>query len=73
MIYRKQRHYFFKLTEFRNFLQDHLSKLRETENALNYAREWAKNLRDWCITRNLEWGGEESINSIAIIADVRSA
>ncbi len=55
-VFRKQKHYFFKLTEFQEFLQDYLSKLRGTENALNYAKQWAKNLRDWCITRNLEWG-----------------
>ncbi len=55
-VYRKQKHYFFKLTEFQDFLLRYLSVLRGTENALNYAREWAKNLRDWCITRNLEWG-----------------
>jgi methionyl-tRNA synthetase len=64
-VYRKQKHYFFKLTEFQEFLRNFLSKLRGTENALNYAREWAKNLRDWCITRNLEWGvrfpGEEDL------------
>ena len=56
-IYKKQKHYFFKLTEFKDFLEDYLSKLRGTENALNYARQWVKSeLKDWCITRNLEWG-----------------
>ncbi|WP_202319301.1 methionine--tRNA ligase [Archaeoglobus neptunius] len=54
--FRSQKHYFFKLTEFRDFLEDYLSSLKGTENALNYARNWVKNLRDWCITRNLEWG-----------------
>ncbi len=55
-VFRKQKHYFFKLTEFKEFLEDYLSKLNGTENALNYARQWVKDLRDWCITRNLEWG-----------------
>lgn len=55
-VFRKQTHYFFKLTAFEEFLRDYLSKLSGTENALNYAREWIGNLKDWCITRNLEWG-----------------
>ena len=64
-VFRKQKHYFFKLTEFKDFLIDFLSGLKGTENALNYAKQWAKNLRDWCITRNLNWGvkfpGEEGL------------
>ncbi|MBO8181762.1 MAG: methionine--tRNA ligase [Archaeoglobus sp.] len=56
-IYRKQKHYFFKLTEFKDFLLDYLGKLKGTENALNYAKQWVTmELKDWCITRNLEWG-----------------
>lgn len=55
-IFRTQTHYFFKLTAFEGFLREYLSKLSGTENALNYAREWIGNLKDWCITRNLEWG-----------------
>ncbi len=56
--FRKQKHYFFKLTAFKDFLIDYLeNKLQGTENALNYAKQWVKSeLRDWCITRNLEWG-----------------
>ncbi len=56
--FRKQKHYFFKLTAFKDFLMDYLeNKLQGTENALNYARQWVRSeLRDWCITRNLEWG-----------------
>ncbi len=64
-VFRKQKHYFFKLTEFKDFLQEFLENVRGTENALNYAKQWVKNLRDWCITRNLEWGvkfpGEEDL------------
>ncbi len=55
-VFRTQRHYFFRLTEFKEFLENYLNELRGTENALNYAKNWVKNLRDWCITRNLEWG-----------------
>lgn len=64
--FRKQRHYFFRLTEFKDFLEEYLASLRGTENALNYARQWVRaELKDWCITRNLEWGvkfpGEEEL------------
>ncbi|MEM4523843.1 MAG: methionine--tRNA ligase [Archaeoglobaceae archaeon] len=55
-VFRKRKHYFFKLTAFQDFLKDYLSKLSGTENAINYAKEWVNNLRDWCITRDLEWG-----------------
>ncbi len=55
--FRKQKHYFFKLTAFKDFLLDYLEKLKGTENALNYAKQWVRQeLKDWCITRNLEWG-----------------
>lgn len=56
--YRQQEHFFFKLSEFSNYLMDYLSKdLGGTTNAINYARGWVKQgLTDWCITRNLEWG-----------------
>jgi len=55
--YRKQEHYFLKLTAFESFLREYLEKLDGTENAINYAREWVESgLKDWCITRNLEWG-----------------
>lgn len=55
-VFRTQTHYFFKLTAFQDFLKEYLSNLSGTENALNYAKEWIGNLKDWCITRNLEWG-----------------
>ncbi|MFO7966605.1 MAG: methionine--tRNA ligase [Archaeoglobaceae archaeon] len=56
-VYKKQKHYFFQLSRFKEFLQDYLENVRGTENALNYAREWIKGeLKDWCITRNLDWG-----------------
>lgn len=56
--YRQQEHFFFKLSEFSNFLMDYLSNdLDGTINARNYALGWVKQgLTDWCITRNLEWG-----------------
>ncbi len=55
--YRKQKHYYFKLSAFKEFLEEYISDLRGTDNALNYAKEWVRGeLKDWCITRNLEWG-----------------
>jgi methionyl-tRNA synthetase len=55
--YRLQEHFFFKLSSFKDFLLEHLSTLKGTDNARNYSIEWVnKELRDWCITRNLEWG-----------------
>jgi methionyl-tRNA synthetase len=56
-VFRKQKHFFFRLTKFKDFLEDYLGGLRGTENALNYAKQWVRaELKDWCITRNLEWG-----------------
>jgi len=56
-VFKKQKHYFFRLTAFKDFLLSYLEKLKGTENALNYAKQWVKGeLKDWCITRNLEWG-----------------
>jgi methionyl-tRNA synthetase len=55
--YREQEHYFFRLSSFKEFLLRYLEDLKGTENALNYAREWVKReLKDWCISRNLDWG-----------------
>lgn len=55
--YRKQEHYFFRLSAFRDFLLDYLPTLRGTATARNYALGWVKEgLRDWCITRTLDWG-----------------
>ncbi len=54
--YREQEHFFFKLSAFGVFLSKYLNTLGGTSNAINYAKEWARELKDWCITRNLEWG-----------------
>jgi methionyl-tRNA synthetase len=55
--YKEQEHYFFKLSQFQDFLQNYLENLEGTSNARNYAMGWVKKgLDDWCITRNLEWG-----------------
>jgi len=55
--FRDQEHYFFKLSEFKDFLLPFLDSVRGTSNAKNYAIGWIKDeLHDWCITRTLEWG-----------------
>ena len=54
---REQEHFFFRLSTFGPFLLEHLKHLRGTANARNYALGWVRDgLRDWCITRTLEWG-----------------
>lgn len=55
--YRKQIHYFFKLSAFKDFLLNYLPELGGTAVARNYALEWVRQeLKDWCITRNISWG-----------------
>jgi methionyl-tRNA synthetase len=55
--YRKQTHYFFKLSGFKDFLLQYLETLGGTASARNYAMEWVRQeLKDWCITRNMSWG-----------------
>jgi methionyl-tRNA synthetase len=54
---KKQEHFFFKLSAFRDYLLNYLDGLSGTSNAKNYAIGWVNDeLRDWCITRTLEWG-----------------
>ena len=54
---RSQEHFFFKLSAFRDYLLNYLDGLSGTSNAKNYAIGWVSDeLRDWCITRTLEWG-----------------
>jgi methionyl-tRNA synthetase len=54
---REQEHYFFRLSDFRDFLLGYLENLDGTQNARNYSLGWVREeLRDWCITRTLEWG-----------------
>ncbi len=55
--YRKQTHYFFKLSAFKDFLLEYLPTLGGTAVARNYALEWVRQeLKDWCVTRNMNWG-----------------
>jgi methionyl-tRNA synthetase len=55
--YREEKHFFFKLSAFKDFLSTYLETLGGTTNARNYAQQWVSNeLKDWCISRNLSWG-----------------
>ncbi len=61
-----RKHYYFKLTEFEDFLEEYLQNIEGTKNAKNYALQWVREgLQDWCITRDLDWGvkfpGDESL------------
>ncbi len=50
-------HYFFKLSQFSDFLKKYIPNTKSTKNAKNYALNWIKDgLNDWCISRNLKWG-----------------
>jgi methionyl-tRNA synthetase len=63
---KETKHYFLKLTAFEDFLRGYLPNLEGTDIARNYAIQWVeKGLKDWNITRNLDWGvkvpGEEGL------------
>ena len=54
---KETKHYFLKLTAFEDFLKGYLPNLEGTDIARNYAIQWVeKGLKDWNITRNLNWG-----------------
>ena len=54
---RETRHLFLKLTAFEDFLREFLPQMEGTDIARNYALQWVeKGLRDWNITRNMDWG-----------------
>ncbi len=62
----KRTHYYFKLSLFEDFLKKYLKEVDGTKNAKNFALGWLQEgLKDWCITRDLEWGikypGDESL------------
>jgi methionyl-tRNA synthetase len=56
-VFREQEHYFFKLSQFADYIGSFLVRVQGTTNARNYAMGWVREgLRDWCITRTLDWG-----------------
>ncbi len=64
---REARHHFLKLPMFNDFLLEFNEQLRGTALARNYALGWIRQgLKDWCISRNLEWGipypGDEELS-----------
>ncbi len=59
-------HQFLRLSAFQDFIGEYLENVDGTKNAKNFALGWVKEgLRDWCITRDLDWGvrfpGDESL------------
>ncbi|GAB3323867.1 methionine--tRNA ligase [Haloplanus salinarum] len=67
--YREQTHKFFRVSAFQDYLAEFIDRLEGTANAKNQPREWIEGeLRDWCITRDMDWGidypeGEEPRSS----------
>ncbi|MFQ6077343.1 MAG: methionine--tRNA ligase, partial [Candidatus Bathyarchaeia archaeon] len=51
-------HWFFQLSAFQSFIKDWIVSNEELPaNVRNYAIQWLREgLRDWCITRDLDWG-----------------
>lgn len=65
---RDQEHFFFKLSEFEEYLLEYLPRLKGTTNARNYALGWVKEgLHDWCITRTLDWGVKFPANNDLVV------
>ncbi|WP_254832401.1 methionine--tRNA ligase [Haloglomus salinum] len=55
--YRERTHKFFRVSELQDYLQEFIDRLEGTDNARNQPREWIEGeLRDWCITRDMDWG-----------------
>jgi methionyl-tRNA synthetase len=55
-----------RLSAFEDFIGEYLKGVDGTKNARNFALGWVKEgLRDWCITRDLDWGikfpGDDSL------------
>ena len=53
---RQTKHWFFKLTAFKEKLGKFLNRKELPANVKNYALNWIGNLQDWGITRDLDWG-----------------
>ncbi|MFW9805505.1 MAG: methionine--tRNA ligase [Candidatus Thorarchaeota archaeon] len=61
-----RKHQFLRLSAFEDFIGEYLQTVDGTKNARNFALGWVKEgLRDWCITRDLDWGikfpGDDSL------------
>jgi methionyl-tRNA synthetase len=55
--YQDRVHNFFRVSDFQEYLQSFIDRLEGTSNARNQPREWIEGeLKDWCITRDLDWG-----------------
>jgi methionyl-tRNA synthetase len=55
--FKETKHFFLKLTAFKDYLRGFLEGLDGTDIARNYAKQWLEGgLKDWNITRNIDWG-----------------
>jgi len=64
--YRTRPHRFLRLSDFQEYLQGFIDRLEGTSNAINQPKEWIEGeLRDWCITRDLDWGIDYPGESVA--------
>lgn len=48
--------WFFKTTAYQQRLMDNLDNIDYPESTKKQQREWIKNLRDWCVSRQRKWG-----------------
>jgi methionyl-tRNA synthetase len=55
-ILKETTHFFFKLSDFTEQLKEYLNNKDISSNARNYAKQWLKELNDWDITRDMDWG-----------------
>jgi methionyl-tRNA synthetase len=66
--YRARTHKFFRLSDFQDYLQSFIDRLEGTDNARNQPREWIEGeLKDWCITRDLDWGIDYPDESVDLV------
>jgi methionyl-tRNA synthetase len=64
--YRERTHKFFRVSELQEYLKGFIDRLEGTDNAKNQPREWIEGeLKDWCITRDMDWGINYPESSVA--------
>ncbi|WP_227375593.1 methionine--tRNA ligase [Haladaptatus halobius] len=64
--YRERTHKFFRVSELQEYLKGFIDRLEGTDNAKNQPREWIEGeLKDWCITRDMDWGIDYPESSVA--------
>lgn len=53
---KKLNQWFFKITDYKDRLLKNLDSLDYPQSTINAQREWLKNQRDWCVSRQRSWG-----------------